>query len=251
MKISAVVSTLVAVSLCAGVALAEGARTARAPRHIEVHRSRGDMVDRPYRHAPRDQAAERSWRAERAERAERAAPIPRSRGQERIRCSDTDTDCASRAAAAHRSRSEARAAAGRAASAQRRASPLKSKAESRMNCSEAGECTASSAGARGAWAARSTGAAAAREPAAARGKERAAAPRDLAQRQSPRMGCSEGEECAMSSKEAAKFWAAQSIKAGTKSPSQIASERADRARRVAERQRERDARRAKSDSASR
>ncbi|WP_437925641.1 hypothetical protein WMF37_42385 [Sorangium sp. So ce291] len=246
MKISVVVSTLVGASLCAGVALAEGARTARAPRHIEIHRSRGDMVDRPYRHAPREQAAERSWRAE---RAEHAAPIPLSRGQERIRCSDTGTDCASRAAAAHRSRSEARAAAERAASAQRRASPLKSKAESRMNCSEAGECAASSAGARGAWAARSAGAT--REPAAAQGKERAAAPRDLAQRQSPRMGCSEGEECAMSSKEAAKFWAAQSIKAGTKSPSQIASERADRARRVAERQRERDARREKSDSASR
>ncbi|XXY53613.1 hypothetical protein WME91_20985 [Sorangium sp. So ce269] len=249
MKISAVVSTLVAVSLCAGVALAEGARTARAPRHIEVHRSRGDMVDRPYRHAPRDRAAERSWRAE---RAERAAPIRLSRGQERIRCSDTGTDCASRAAA-HRSRSEARSAAGRAAAAQRSASPLKSKAESRMNCSEAGECTASSAGARGAWAARSTGAAADRGTAraAARGTARAAAPRDLAQRQSPRMGCSEGEECAMSSKEAAKFWAAQSIKAGTKSPSQIASERADRARRVAERQRERDARRATRDSTSR
>ncbi|WP_437304758.1 hypothetical protein [Sorangium sp. So ce388] len=248
MKISVVVSTLVGASLCAGVALAEGARTARAPRHIEIHRSRGDMVDRPYRHTPRDQAAERSWRAE---RAERAAPIPLSRGQERIRCSDTGTDCAARAASAHGSRSEARAAAGRAASAERRASPLKSKAESRMNCSEAGECTASSAGARGAWAARSAGAAATREPAAAQGKERAAAPRDLAQRQSPRMGCSEGEECAMSSKEAAKFWAEQSIKAGTKSPSQIASERADRARRVAERQRERDARREKSDSASR
>ncbi|XYH95855.1 hypothetical protein ACMHYB_50025 [Sorangium sp. So ce1128] len=249
MKISAVVSTLVAASLCAGVALAEGGRAARAPRHIEVHRSRGDMVDRPYRHAPRDQAPERSWRAE------RAAPNPISRGQERIRCSDTGTDCASRGASAPRSRSEARPAAGRAASAQRSASPLKSKAESRMNCSEAGECTASSTGARGAWAARSVGAT--REPAAAQGKERAAAPRDLAQRQSPRMSCSEGEECAMSSKEAAKFWAAQSIKAGTKSPSQIASERADRARRAAERQRDRDARRerdaqrAKSDSSSR
>ncbi|WP_437620632.1 hypothetical protein [Sorangium sp. So ce1151] len=249
MKISVVVSTLVGASLCAGVALAEGAHAARAPRHIDIHRSRGDMVDRPYRHAPREQAAERSWRAERAERAERAAPIPLSRGQERIRCSDTGTDCASRAAAAHWSRSEARSAAGRAASAQRSASPLKSKAEARMNCSEAGECTASSAGARGAWAARSAGAT--REPAAAQGKERAAAPRERAQRQSPRMGCSEGDECAMSSKEAAKFWVAQSIKAGTKSPSQIASERADRARRVAERQRELDARREKSDSTSR
>ncbi|XXT17488.1 hypothetical protein WME94_45395 [Sorangium sp. So ce429] len=247
MKISVVVSTLVGASLCAGVALAEGARTARAPRHIEIHRSRGDMVERPYRHATRDQAAARSWRAE---RVERAAPIPLSRGQERIRCSDTGTDCASRAASAHTSRSEARSAAGRAA-AQRSASPLKSKAEARMNCSEAGECAASSAGARGAWAARSAGAATTREPAAAQGKERAAAPRELAQRQSPRMGCSEGEECATSSKEAAKFWAAQSIKAGTKSPSQIASERADRARRVAERQREREARREKSDSTSR
>ncbi|XXX74867.1 hypothetical protein WMF30_45160 [Sorangium sp. So ce134] len=226
------VSTLVAASLCAGVAFAEGSRAPREPRHLQVVRSRGDQVDRVYHRAQRDQASGRQWRVERAE------PIRVHRGQERIRCSDTGADCSSRAAAAHRSRAEARADAGRRAAAQ--PSPLRSKAEARMNCSDAGECTASSAGARRAWAGRSAGAP------AAQGKERAAAPRDAAQRQSPRMGCSEGEECTMSSKDAAKFWAAQSIKAGTKSPSQIASERSERARRVAERQRERDAQRARS-----
>ncbi|WP_437741454.1 hypothetical protein WMF39_38345 [Sorangium sp. So ce1504] len=55
----------------------------------------------------------------------------------------------------------------------------------------------------------------------------------------------------MSSKDAAKSWAAESIKAGTKSPSQIASERAERARRIAERQRDRDARRASGDASAR
>ncbi|WP_437895202.1 hypothetical protein [Sorangium sp. So ce124] len=238
MKVSAVVTTLVAVSLCAGVALAEGGRAARAPRHIEVLRSRGDTVDRIYRYKPRDQAAGRQWRSE---RAERALPSRFSQGQERIRCSDTGADCPSRAVTAHRTRGEARAAAGRGASARTSASPLKTKAESRMNCSEAGECAASSAGARRAWAGRSAGAA------AAQGKERAALTPESAQRQSPRMSCNEGDDCAMSSKEAAKFWAAESIKAGTKSPSVIASERAERARRIAERQRDRDARRAKGD----
>ncbi|AUX36391.1 hypothetical protein [Sorangium sp. Soce836] len=237
MKISAMVSTLVAVSLCAGVAFAEGSRAPREPRHLQVLRSRGDLVDRVYHHrAPREQAAGRHARAERPE----PVRVARGHAQERIRCSDTGVDCPSRAAI-HRSRAEARAdAAGRRAA---QPSPLRSKAESRMRCSDAGECSASSAGARRAWAGRSAGAP------AAQGKERAAAPRDAAQRQSPRMACNEGEECAMSSKEAAKFWAAQSIKAGTKSPSQIASERSERARRVAERQRERDAQRATSDAA--
>ncbi|WP_437333521.1 hypothetical protein [Sorangium sp. So ce394] len=237
MKISAMVSTLVGVSLCAGVAFAEGGRASREPRHLQVLRARGDIVDRVHHRAPREPAAGRHGRAERAE------PIRVARGhaQERIRCSDMGADCSSRAAAAHRSRTEARADAGRRAAAQ--PSQLRSKAESRINCSDAGECTASSAGARRAWAGRSAGAP------AAQGKERAAAPRDAAQRQSPRMACNEGEECAMSSKEAAKFWAAQAIKAGTKSPSQIASERSERARRAAERQRERDAQRARSDAA--
>ncbi|WP_437315214.1 hypothetical protein [Sorangium sp. So ce385] len=230
------VSTLVAVSLCAGVAFAEGGRASREPRQLQVLRARGDIVDRVHHRAPRDQAAGRYSRVERAD----PIRVPRGHAQERIRCSDMGADCSSRAAAAHRSRTEARADAGRRAA---QPSPLRSKAESRMNCSDAGECTASSAGARRAWAGRSAGAP------AAPGKERAAAPRDAAQRQSPRMACNEGEECAMSSKEAAKFWAAQAIKAGTKSPSQIASERSERARRVAERQRARDAQRARSDAA--
>ncbi|WP_437673153.1 hypothetical protein [Sorangium sp. So ce131] len=242
MKKFAVVTTLISVSLCAGAAFAEGPRAARAPRHLDVLRSRGDIVDRSYRHAQKEQAERRLQRVERADRGERAAPSRVPRGQERIRCADTGMDCASRTAAAQRSRSEVRDTSRPAAAG---ASPLKSRAEARMHCSDAGECAASSAGARRAWAGRSA------RPAAAQAREHTAVERAGAERQSPRMSCGgEGEECAMSSKEAAKFWAAESIKAGTQSPAQIASERAERARRIAERQRDRDARRARSDSAS-
>lgn len=105
------------------------------------------------------------------------------------------------------------------------------KAESRMNCGDVDSCGGSTKAARAVWDSRAAGT----ERAATRDVGGVALQHGRGQRESPRMSCPEGEECAISSKAAQKFWAEQAIKAGTKSPSQIASERAAQDRAVAER----------------
>lgn len=215
MKITALVTALLATSFCAGSALASP-RTASMPRALETRRAHGDTVDRYQR---RSAPVHRS--VDRTERAARATPRAIHHGVERVRCSDTGADCTSRAV--HR-RVESRSAASRTAVSKSHVEP-KSKGASRMNCSDAGECTsssratkASSAAVRGAAAARARGV---NEPTAV-------VPRQFGQRNSPRMACNEGDECSMSSKDARKYWAMQSYLKGSKSSGQIKAEEAKR-----------------------
>lgn len=222
MRISALATALLSVSLCAGAAQADGPRIERMPRQFEKMRAHGDVVDRTYRAMERPMARERV--SERPSRVERSAPARPSRGEERIRCADTGSDCGARVAPAPRE------AASRSAPVKRSEAMKRNiQAESRINCGDVDSCGTSTTRAQNRWASQT--------PTAGRAGEREGAARQhgRGQRESPRMSCNEGEECSMSSKAAQKFWAEQAIKAGTKSPSQIVSERATRARLLAER----------------
>jgi len=206
MRTNLFLSTLVAVSLVAGAALAEKpTRPVREPRAIQALRIHGDLHDKTYGRT--DKAA----RASSSTDVVREVKNPlRDTAASRINCSDTGADC---------SRAARPAQAGNAASASRAGvqqngarNPVRQRVDARVNCNEADECSASSKATQAKWAGAGTkvgkGAVTMLSP-------RDVQPRLLGQAGSDRMVCNEADECMMSSKAAKKIWAVEAIKAGT------------------------------------
>lgn len=239
-------STLFAVSLFGGAALAESpmqSRPTREPRAIENLRHRGDVLDKSYRGAERLRVAEtRSQIVS----GTRVSPI-RERMNARAYCSDTGTDC-NLVVAAQRGPAAQVVGSSMARSSAAR-SPVDKQKEQRANCGAGDECSApnkmavSGRGASGygggGLSASGGGSTVSRGsttdkagPALAR--PNMASSRLGSQPYAARMQCNEGEECSFSSKEAKKIWSYEAVKKGTwKGPSaaDAAREKQEQARR--------------------
>jgi len=212
MRTNLFLSTLFAVSLLGGAAIAGkpgGERPIREPRAIEHLRSHGDVVDKSYRTSdPKARLSHTNESTQQKTQSQRTAR-PNDRASSRINCSDTGADCgtSSRSTARPDARSAPSASAGAASKA-----PQTGAGNERMNCNEADECSISSKGAKKAWAQNS----AANSPTDKPGvSSKNLDQRVLMQPSDSRMSCNEADECMMSSKDAKKVWAIESVKAGT------------------------------------
>jgi hypothetical protein len=222
MRTSLFLSTLCAVSLLGGAALAEktgaSSATPREPRAVERFRAHGDTVDKSYRTAdaaaPRSSAAGPSAPSRQAAAPSSRAPV--SKGADRVNCSDTGVDCL-----AAKGTAPSRPAAGgeRSNRGGRDARPPafldKILGSDRTNFNEAGEDQGMSVrAANRAWS-RAAGSQHGSAPAARTlGSERQA-DRKTGQAGDARMSSGEDDVGYMSPKAARKEWAKASIAAGT------------------------------------
>jgi cytochrome c556 len=217
MRTSLFLSTLFAVSMVGGVALAEKPHdwaAAKEPRSIELLRAHGDVVDKVYS-APADRGS--SQAGSQVSQLRVAQPATRARfdrSANRINCSDTGADCAAHSAGStHAGGLEASPSqTGRAAHAP--AFLDKVLGNDRTNFNEADQDEGMSPrAANRAWAHAATdhhgaaGVTALSGPAQVDRKEQQAS--------SARMSCNDADECSMSIKAAKQEWAKSSIKAGT------------------------------------
>jgi hypothetical protein len=210
MRTNLFLSTLFAVSLVGGVALAEKPthdHPAREPRAIQALRAHGDTVDKSYVHADKASHASNASSSVR----ETKSPL-RDTAASRINCSDTGADCGRASRPAQASHGSAGASHGNADHGSLK-SPLQKQADSRMNCNEADECSASSKSAQSKWSGGHGAKVGKDAPTSLTPRD--AQPRMLGQAGGDRMACNEADECMMSSKASKKIWALESIKAGT------------------------------------
>ncbi|MFT3776612.1 MAG: hypothetical protein QM820_65570 [Minicystis sp.] len=232
MRTTLFLSTLFAVSLVGGAALAENPHSAptRVPRAIERVRAHGDTVDKSYRGA--DKVQGQSTAEQQASQVVTQAQQARQRfdrSASRINCSESGAECGS---ARKDGSTQAFDAAGSKADRNVRAPAFMDKflGSDRTNFNEAGEDQGmSSRAAKRAWskaAAANHAATGNTDAPAADGEVKQAAPNasptqlDSAvrtQRQSSeeRMSCNEAGECSMSNKAVAKIWAYDAIQKGT------------------------------------
>ena len=219
MRHSLFLSTLFAVSMIGGAALAEKPQSAaaREPRVVENLRAHGDTVDKVYR-AP---AAERSSAASRFNSATAGARPARTpnvrnpidRAASRINCADSDVNCTS----SHSAARVVNAGAGAAGNGRYNVRPPafldKVLGSDRTDFNEAGLDEGMSArAAKRAWSHAGQGGA---EKASATLAETTQVDRKQSQYQSSRVSCNEGDACSASSKDVKKEWAYAAIKAGT------------------------------------
>jgi hypothetical protein len=233
MRQSLFLSTLFAVSMVGGVALAEKPQgaTGREPRVVEQPRSHGDTVDKVYR-AP---AADRSGAASRAHPAVETtakppnAKNPLDRSASRINCADTDPNCGAMHSSTQRAESTGRAETSNGRYNVRPPAFLdKILGSDRTNFNEAGEDEGMSVrAANRVWShAGQSGTAKASTTLA----DKTQVDRKQRQYQSSRVSCNEGDACSASSKDTKKEWAYAAIKAGTwTGPEKQVSIAADRA----------------------
>ena len=222
MRTSLFLSTLFAVSMFGGAALAErphDGAAAKEPRSLEHVRAHGDVVDKVYSAPAERGSAQVGGQVSQLRVAQPATGKARfDHSANRINCSDTGADCALRGASqapgTHASGLEASSTqTGR--SARVPAFLDKVLGNDRTNFNEAGEDQGMSPrAANRAWAHSATdhhgagaGIPALASPAQVDRKEQQAS--------SARMSCNEADECSMSIKAARKEWAQSSIKAGT------------------------------------
>lgn len=217
MRATLFLSTLFAVSLLGGAALADKAHV------VNRLRSRGDIVDKNYQAARKVSRAASQQQATHAQRPGQHAGLTKvDRGASRINCSADGGDC-SRARPSPSSH-----ASGLQASAEQTNRSARWPAfldrylgSDRMACNEADECSMSNRAVKRAWqraAARNAGAA---SHAGTGGKvsnvfsRQEQVARSLQQASKDRMACNEAGECSMSNKGVRRAWARASIKAGT------------------------------------
>ena len=224
MRTTVFLSTLFAVTLLGGAALADKPQAAatpvKVPRSIEKLRVHGDVVDKAYRgpSAATPQAREVQQAAPSRQQARRP-----TLGDSRIYCSEMGADCA-------RPRAEQKASVvdQGAAKGERNVRPPASLdkvlGSDRMHCNEADECSMSSRAVKRAWSrAAAEGTAAAAGAVGAPDAKESQLAKIRTQRAKPeaRMSCNEAGECSMDPKAVAREWAKASIKAGTfKAPEQ-------------------------------
>jgi hypothetical protein len=214
-------STLFAVSMIGGAALAEkpqGAGGAREPRAVQQLRAHGDTVDKAYA-APQQRMATAGGGAAGSTSTRGQAPAGQrahgafDHGANRINCSETGVDCL-----AHSGSHQAVAEAGAGSTGrgvQRPAFLDKLLGSDRTNFNEAGEDQGMSPrAANRAWAS-AAGQHHGTEGATVSLSAQKQLDRLDQQRSSARMSCNEADECSMSNKAMRKEWAGASIKAGT------------------------------------
>jgi hypothetical protein len=211
MRTTLFVSTLFAMSLVGGVALAEKppVTPAKEPKVVvDKLRAHGDVVDKNYRVA--DKSASKGQESSTQVRQSKSR-IDKSAN--RVNCSDTGADCAAPRGVAHANGLEAsQASTGRATKAP--AFLDKILGSDRMACNEADECSMSNRAVRRAWShgsAAGKGGASAVVPLAKQQQH----DRNGEQASSDRMVCNEADECMMSSKAAKKDWSYAAVKNGT------------------------------------
>jgi hypothetical protein len=211
MRTTLFLTTLFAVTLSAGAALAEGPQggTAKAPRAIDRLRSHGDMVDKTYR------AGDKAAPASQATQPGAQSKAHADKTSARINCSsDSGVDCSAARGSDKANGMEASSAqVNRAARAP--AFLDKILGSDRTNFNEAGEDQGmSSRAAKRAWsshAGNNGGGSTAKIPLA----QQQQVVRTQEQASSDRMVCNDADECMMSSKAAKKVWAYDGIKKGT------------------------------------
>lgn len=217
MRTSLFLSTLFAVSMLGGAALAEKPQmvgTTREPRVVEHLRAHGDIVDKSYsapeRPAMGAPAARDAGASTTAPTQRGRAPLDRSAS--RVNCSDSGVDCLAVRGSSPR---VVTPAAGSSAPVTRAPAFLdKILGSDRTDFNEAGlDQGMSERAVKRAWSHTATDAhgAGASVPLA----QQRQVERTSQQASSARMSCNEADECSMSAKDARKEWASASIKAGT------------------------------------
>ncbi|APR75329.1 Hypothetical protein A7982_00675 [Minicystis rosea] len=215
MRTTLFLSTLFAVTLAGGAALAENPHEsshAKAPRVIERLRSRGDMVDKSYRSNDRGARAPQESGSQVAKQGQQPKQVL-DKTSSRVNCSEGGVDCAAPRGAAKANGMEA--SAGQTTQAARSPAFLdKILGKDRTNFNEAGEDQGmSSRAVKRAWAsvaARNGGGSTAAVPLA----QQKQVVRTQQQASEDRMACNDAGECAMSSKAVNKVWAYDQIKKG-------------------------------------
>jgi hypothetical protein len=214
MRTSLSLSTLFAVSLIGGSALAEKPGAGgREPHAIEAVRSHGDIVDKSYAAPQAQMHAGAAATATRTLAPTQPAHAVPDRGASRVNCSDTGVDCAAHGGSQQSVAQPSAASTGRAV--QMPAALDKLLGSERTNFNEAGEDQGMSPrAANRAWAGsaahHSAGAGAAVPLAQQQQVDRLSQ-----QRSTARVSCNEADECSMSNKASRTEWAHSSIKAGT------------------------------------
>lgn len=212
MRTTLIFSTLFAVTLFTGAALAD------RPHAVDRHRWHGDTVDKTHRtvvRQARPSAARQS-----------ATRTVVDRGASRMSCSEMGADCGVRRVTAHQRAASAHE--GRVARAP--ASLDRILGNGRTSFNEAGEAQGmKKASVRRLWSHASPGASGGspgRTASLSRQDQRAHGEMKASEN---RMVCNEANECTMSSKQAKKEWAYRSVKAGTwRGPEKAAPSRAER-----------------------
>lgn len=214
MRTTLFLSTLFAVTLVGGAALAEKPHEsshAKAPRVVERFRAKGDIVDKSYRGA--DKSSPAAAQAATVGNQAHATKSQIDKGSSRINCSESGADCHAPKGAAQANGLTASSDAVHQG-AKRPAFLDKILGSDRTNFNEAGEDQGMSPrAAKRAWshvAANNAG----HETKANLPTAKEHLPRQQQQASSARMSCNEGDECTMSSKEAKKVWAYDQIKKG-------------------------------------
>jgi hypothetical protein len=209
MRTSLFVSTLFAVSLFGGVALADKPDSNVTDRL----RRRGEVVDKV--RTP-ERAVRTSLSGDRGQTTAAVKNPLEARVKSRINCSDTDMDCRTHRAVRPQQQAESKKLGALQQSVKHKGpNPLEEKVSMRVKCNEGDECTLSTLGAKALWNKErgKTGSDASTQRAG-----QVASDRMLNQAYAARMSCNEGEECMMSSKEAQKIWRTEAFKAGTVDP---------------------------------
>lgn len=215
MRTTLFLSTLFAVTLVGGAALAENpheSSPAKAPRVVERLRSKGDIVDKSYRSNDKSSPAAAQQGANVSNQAQ-SSKSHVDKGSSRINCSDSGADCSAPKGAAQANGMQA--SSGEVTRAAKRPAFLdKILGSDRTNFNEAGEDQGMSLrAAQRAW----SGVANANAGHGSKANLPTAQehlPRQQQQASSARMSCNEGDECTMSSKDAKKVWAYDAIKKG-------------------------------------
>ena len=218
MRTSLFLSTLFAVSLIGGAALAEksqGGATPREPRAVERVRAHGDTVDKVYHAAEKAvrPAAASSTPAMPSNKAPYGGKTPGAKGENRVNCSDTGVDCL---AAKGKAQSTGAPGAGDPAGHASRAPAFLDKVlgSDRTNFNEIGEDQGMSLHAvKRAWS--SAAASHKGSDVALPISQERQVDRKSQQASEARMSCNEADECSMSNKAMRKVWANASIQAGT------------------------------------
>lgn len=213
MRTSLFLSTLFAVSLVGGLAMAEKGET-----KVNIHRDRGDMVDKSYRH---DARPVNNVTRGTTDRYGTGAKNPTAKmGQERVNCSTDSADCSASHGSSQRGATTSNPAgmAAKTASGKNAIEKFDQSASARTSCNEGDECSMSSKAAKQVWSnhgAQATMAAQVSQPSSAPG---GAASRLIQQRTEPRTSQGDsagGEDASTPSKVNKQFWAYEAVKAGT------------------------------------
>lgn len=214
MRTSLFLSTLFAVTLVGGAALAEKPQAApsKEPRTIERLRAHGDTVDKVYRSADKARVGSNDGSAATADKQAHQNKAQIDKGASRVNCSsDSGVDCSAPKGA---DKANGLEASPKQTTRAARAPAFLDKilGSDRMSCNEGDECSMSNRAVKRAWS-RAEGAKGdtATVPLASQKQ----VDRLTMQYQSSRMSCNEGDECSMSSKQAKKEWSYAAVKAGT------------------------------------